>query len=141
MGINIPEKWTVFGEPAFQYAYTKIQAGENMKWWCYFPVLKAENMLAGSCGYKGEPLNGVVEIGYEVAEKYRGLGLATEMAMLLVMNALKDPAVQCVQAHTLATENESVSVLRKCGFIMREEVNDPDDGNLWRWELAKKKDN
>ena len=51
-----------------------------MEWWAYLPVLKKTKTLLGSCGYKGDPKNGMVEIGYEVAEAYRGWGLATEMA-------------------------------------------------------------
>jgi len=70
-------------------------------------------MLAGSCGYKGEPVNGVVEIGYEAAEDYRSKGLATEKAAALINFALQQPEVNQGQAHTLAEENESGTVLKK----------------------------
>ena len=79
----------------------------------------------GSCGYKGEPKDGMVEIGYEVAEAYRGRGLATEMAKALIQNAFNDNAVMYVQAHTLAAVNESGSVLVKCGMQKMEELEDP----------------
>jgi [ribosomal protein S5]-alanine N-acetyltransferase len=136
--INIPTKWTDFGEPAFRYTYEKIitQPGKK-EWWSYLPVLKKTKTLLGTCGYKGEPNSGMVEIGYEVAEAYRGWGLATEMAKGLILNAFKSPDVQYVQAHTLAVENESGSVLKKCGMHRMEELEDPGDGKIWRWELRK----
>jgi RimJ/RimL family protein N-acetyltransferase len=138
LGIEIPEKWTEFGEPAFRWTFNKLNAGTDRKeWLCYLPVLKEENMLVGSCGYKGDPVNGMIEIGYEVARDYRGNGLATEMAEHLIKYALLDPAIEYVQAHTLAEVNESGTVLRKCGMQKMEELEDPEDGKIWRWEIRK----
>jgi RimJ/RimL family protein N-acetyltransferase len=136
--INIPTKWTEFGEPAFRFTYDKITVADaGIEWWSYLPVLKKTKTLLGSCGYKGYPKNGMVEIGYEVAEAYRGWGLATEMAKALIQNAFKSDEVQYVQAHTLAVENESCSVLKKCGMMKMEELDDPEDGKIWRWEIRK----
>ena len=138
MHINIPTKWTEFGEPAFKYTYDKILTGSGkIEWWAYLPVLKKTKTLLGSCGYKGDPKNGMVEIGYEVAEAYRGWGLATEMAKALIKNAFNSDEVKYVQAHTLAVENESGSVLKKCGMEKMEELEDPEDGKIWRWEIRK----
>ena len=136
--INIPAKWTEFGEPAFKYTYDKILTGSGkIEWQAYLPVFKKTKTLLGSCGYKGDPRNEMVEIGYEVAEVYRGWGLATEMAKALIKNAFKSDEVKYVQAHTLAVENESGSVLRKCGMEKMEELEDPEDGKIWRWEIRK----
>lgn len=132
--INIPVKWTEFGEPAFRFTYKKIVNGSgSMQWWSYLPVLRKTKTLLGSCGFKGEPRNGRVEIG----EVYRGFGLATEMAKALIKKAFESEEVQYVQAHTLAAVNESGSVLKKCGMQMVEEVDDPEDGKLWRWEIRR----
>lgn len=140
--INIPVKWSEFGEPAFKYTYEKIVTrSEKMEWWAYLPVLKKTKTLLGSCGFKGEPRQGMVEIGYEVAQPFRGWGLATEMAKGLIQQAFKSKEVNCVQAHTLAIENESCSVLKKCGMQKMEELEHPEDGKLWRWEVRKTPDN
>lgn len=139
--VNVPAKWTEFGEPAFRYMQDKLsQPGARREWWGYLPVLKKTRTLLGTCGYKGYPREGMVEIGYEVAEAYRGLGLATEMAQALIANAFKYQEVDCVQAHTLAVENESGSVLRKCGMQRMEELEDPEDGKIWRWEIRRQTD-
>lgn len=136
--IGIPAKWTEFGEPVFRWTYDKISQNRAMKgWFSYLPVLKEENMLAGSCGYKGGPEDGRVEIGYEVAQSFRGKGLATEIAGSLIKFAFQHDEVKRVQAHTLPEENESVSVLKKCGMKKMEEIIDPDDGKVWRWEIQK----
>ena len=136
--INIPAKWTEFGEPAFKFTYDKItDSNVKQEWWAYLPVLRKTKTLVGSCGYKGQPKNGMVEIGYEVAEGYRGWGLATEMAKALIQNAFKSEEVDYVQAHTLAMVNESGSVLKKCGMTKMEEIEDPEDGKIWRWEIRR----
>jgi [ribosomal protein S5]-alanine N-acetyltransferase len=136
--VNIHGKWTEFGEPAFKFTYQNILEGSGkIEWWAYLPVLKKTKTLLGSCGYKGDPKNGMVEIGYEVSEPYRGWGLATEMARALIKNAFECNEVDYVQAHTLAEVNESGSVLKKCGMQMTGEVDDPRDGKLWRWEIRK----
>lgn len=142
LDVNILTKWTEFGEPAFKFTYEKILHGPgNIKWWSYLPVLKKTKTLLGSCGYKGDPKNGMVEIGYEVAEAYRGMGLATEMAKALIKQAFESGEVDRVQAHTLAQVNESGSVLIKCGMQKIEELEDPDDGKIWRWEIKKEQNN
>ena len=140
--INIPVKWTEFGEPAFRVTYDKILSGSGkIEWWSYLPVLRKTKTLPGSCGYKGDPGNGMVEIGYEVAEAYRGFGLATEMAGALIKKAFENDEVKYVQAHTRAEINESGSVLKKCGMTKMEEIDDPADGKIWRWEIQREQNN
>ncbi len=136
--INIPVKWTEFGEPAFRVTYNNIIKGTgHNQWQAYLPVLKKTGTLLGSCGFKGDPKDGMVEIGYEVAEACRGFGLATEMARALIKRAFESNEVEYVQAHTLAVKNESGSVLKKCGMQKKEEIEDPEDGRIWRWEIRK----
>jgi ribosomal-protein-alanine N-acetyltransferase len=45
-------------------------------------------------------------------------------------------AVSTVIAHTLANENPSTGVLRRLGFTKTHDLVDPEDGPIWRWELA-----
>ena len=135
--VQVPVKWTEFGAPAFKYSLEKISAdAEEENWWTWLPVYKNENMLIGSGGYKGKPTNdGMIEIGYEVAEAYRRRGFATEIARALIANGLKDARVKMIQAHTLPEENASGKVLKNCGMKWIEEIIDPEDGKLWCWEM------
>ena len=98
-------------------------------------VLKASGAVIGSCGYKGPPSSDrVVEIAYAVNADQQGRGYATEAAEALARYAFESPQVRLVCAHTRPEENASTRVLTKCGFRQVGEVNDPEDGLVWRWE-------
>jgi RimJ/RimL family protein N-acetyltransferase len=138
-GLIVPDDWTEFGEPAFQFTKARLQDfPEDAPWWSYLPVIRAENRLVGSCGFVGRPnADGVVEIGYEIAASRRGLGFATEAAMALVQYAFSQAEVQAVMAHTLAEANPSTHVLQHCGMQKVADLTHPEDGNLWRWEVSR----
>ena len=99
-------------------------------------VERASGRVVGSCGFKGPPDGeGVVEIAYGVKEEERGKGYASEAAEGLVGFASRDGRVRMVRAHTIDDANASARVLRKCGFRCAGQVNDPEDGVVWRWDL------
>lgn len=136
--IEVPENWSEFGNSALNYALAQLNSDSQAGWWTYLPVHKADNKLIGSCGYKGCPDEaGAVEIGYEIKEEYRNSGLATELAGALVKNAFNKTDVYSVQAHTLGETNPSTKVLSKCGFQKTFEIQDEENGLLWKWELKK----
>jgi RimJ/RimL family protein N-acetyltransferase len=92
--------------------------------------------LVGSGGFVGPPQNGVVEIGYEIAPEFRGRGLATAAARAMIGKAKASSSrISTIVAHTLPDHNASTSVLRRLGFQHAGEVEDPDEGTVWRWEL------
>jgi len=140
LNVNVPNPWTENDEKPFRYTLEKISLSPDDKmWWTYFHVLKSENMLTGTCGYKGPPdETGIVEFGYETAEAYRNRGLATEFAKALIEFAFQHDQVKVVMAHTLAEENASAKVLKKCGLQLVGEDVDDDVGKVWRWELSRK---
>lgn len=141
LSISIPVKWTRFGEPFFRQSYQEIRSGVlAVQWSYYLPILRKTRTLLGCCGYLGNPSEGVVEIAFEVAEAYRGFGLATEMAKSLIAHAFESNEVKLVRAHTPAIITESGSVLKKCGMTQIAEVPDRGDGRLWRWEIKKESD-
>lgn len=128
---------TMFGTEPWAYALNQmLSRPEETGWWTWFPVLKEEGMVIGTCGYKGYPdKQGWVEIGYEIAPPYRRRGLATECASALVERVRQMDAIRGVRAHTLAEENASVAILRGLGFSRSGEFIDPDDGPVWSWAL------
>jgi [ribosomal protein S5]-alanine N-acetyltransferase len=139
LNVKIPGNWTVFGMEALQYSLEKLGSGENEAgWWTYFPIHREDAALIGSGGYKGKPSDdGFVEIGYEIAGDYRNRGLATEFAQALIRNAFHHDQVHSIIAQTLGEVNASTRVLVRCGFTRTEEINDPDDGIIWRWQLKR----
>jgi [ribosomal protein S5]-alanine N-acetyltransferase len=110
-------------------------ASEPDPWRFGFAVVHRETrQVIGSGSFKGPPdAEGVVEIAYAIVPAFEGQGYATEVAGALVAFALAHP-VSVVRAHTLPERNASTRVLSKCGFAFVGEVEDPDDGPVWRWE-------
>lgn len=114
-----------------------IQSATQSDPWLHgYRILRtSDRVVVGNCGFKGAPVDGVVEIAYGIEERERGKGYATEAAAALSHRALDDARVQVVRAHTLPVANASTRVLTKCGFTKVGEVVDPDDGPVWRWEI------
>jgi len=137
--IEVVKRWTAFGVQALEYTLVKINSDpKEIGWWMYFPILKAENKLIGSGGFKGPPeKDGIVEIGYEINEHFRNQGLATEFAERLILHAFSIDQVQEVIAHTLAYNNASTKVLRKAGMKKVAELFDGEEGQVWRWSIKR----
>lgn len=108
-------------------------------WTFGFAIIdKASNTVVGSGGFKGAPdVKGVVEIAYGIVPAYEGKGYASEVTAELVAFAFRDSRVRKVCAHTLPENNASARVLIKNRFLKVGEVEDPEDGLVWRWERAR----
>jgi RimJ/RimL family protein N-acetyltransferase len=105
-------------------------------WTLGFAVVHREDeRVIGSAAFKGAPdEDGVVEIAYGIAPSYEGHGYATEAAKALVAFALERVDVTSIRAHTKPENDASGRVLAKSGFQQVGEVEDPEDGLVWRWE-------
>ncbi len=91
----------------------------------------------GKAGYKAPPdAAGMVEIAYGIAPEHQGVGYATEAAAAMTSYAFGTGDVHLVRAHTRPRVNASTRVLEKCGFRRVDDVIDPEDGLVWRYEHA-----
>ena len=134
IGSTIPAGWPEFPE-SIGFSIERLRDHpDEAGWWMHF--FFAEDRLIGSGGYVGPPHDGVVEIGYEVAPAFRGRGLGIGAARALVEKACATGMVTTVIANTLASDNPSTGVLRRLGFTQTHELVDPEEGPIWRWELA-----
>ncbi|MCA1673410.1 MAG: GNAT family N-acetyltransferase, partial [Actinobacteria bacterium] len=88
-----------------------------------------------NAGWKGKPVDGAAELGYAVAPARQGRGIATAVVRELLARA-RGAGVRKVIAHTRPEPSPSTSVLARCGFRKVDEVVDPDDGPVWRWETS-----
>jgi len=102
-----------------------------------FHLLDDAGHLVGLGGFKGPPTDGMVEIAYAINPDQQGKGHATASACALVAYAFEFDHVQIVRAHTLPDGVASQRVLAKSGFLKKGEVVDPDDGLVWRFEIAR----
>jgi RimJ/RimL family protein N-acetyltransferase len=105
-------------------------------WEWYFVGDGETRDLVGSCAFKSPPGDdGTVEIAYFTYPPYEGRGYATAMARRLIELARMSPRIRRVIAHTLPGAGASTRVLDKAGMTFMEEVLDPEDGRVWRWQL------
>jgi ribosomal-protein-alanine N-acetyltransferase len=107
-------------------------------WWTYLFVHKEDNVLIGCGGFHGVPDTiGRVEIGYGISPAYTKRGFAKEAARALVEYAFAHSDVAFVDAHTVAWENASTSILKRVGFTFMVEKQDPDMGAVWLWQITR----
>ena len=114
------------------------KTGSPAPWLGYLAVERETGRMVGVCAFKGGPNKaGEVEIAYGTVPAFEGLGHATRMAKRLVEIAFTFPAVRRVTAHTLPESCVSTRVLRNAGLTLAGETLDPEDGRVWRWEIAR----
>ena len=102
--------------------------------WVASPELRA---WVGICGFKDEPgPQGEVELAYFTFPALEGRGIATASVYALVRHALRF-GVKMITARTLCVPNASCTVLKRNGFVFAGEVSDPEDGQVWLWELPR----
>ena len=115
----------------------RLEDGTADLWTLGFAIVhRTIGAVIGTCGFKGPPSDGIVEIAYGVAPEYQGNGYATEAAEALVTYAFNVDPVRVVRAHTISNANASARVLVKCGFQSVGQVVDLEDGLVWRWEAT-----
>jgi ribosomal-protein-alanine N-acetyltransferase len=101
-----------------------------------FNVVNDEGVPVGLGSFKGPPVDGIVEIAYAIEPGQQGKGHATAAARALAAFAFASGDVRVVCAHTLPDGIASQRVLLKSGFAKIGEAVDPEDGLVWRYELA-----
>jgi RimJ/RimL family protein N-acetyltransferase len=130
---DITDGWVLY--PGwFRKALAKVDPPEGDEWGTHLFLLADPPALVGWGGFKGEPRDGVVEIGYEVAASVQGSGIATAAAGALIAKA-EAPGAEAVVAHTLRERNASCRVLEKNGFRLADEVAVDGDRQAWLWRL------
>ncbi|MDF3291845.1 GNAT family N-acetyltransferase [Streptomyces silvisoli] len=92
-------------------------AGQHRPHWGLFAILRAEDAMAvGGMGFHGPPVDGVVEVGYDLSVSGRGAGWATDALRLLTGWTLRQPEVRTVLATTEPDNRASQRVLGRVGF-------------------------
>ncbi len=105
-------------------------------WGARFFVAGEPPELVGWGGFKGPPDDGVVELGYEIAEARRRRGLATEATLAMLEEAFADARVTAVIAHTLPEPGPSTRVLEKAGFRFDGEAR---EGGELVWRFSRRR--
>ena len=87
-----------------------VQASESIDPWRHgFSIVHRDTgRTVGSCGFKGPPADGAVEIAYGIDPEQQGNGYATEAAEMLTSFAFARK-VRTVRAHTFSEANASTA--------------------------------
>ncbi|MFC0524008.1 GNAT family N-acetyltransferase [Pontibacillus salicampi] len=88
---------------------------------------KHKQMVIGDIGFKGQPVNGEVEIGYFVSKIHRNQGYAKEAVEAMLQWAFSHEDIVTVTASCSPSNVPSYKVLSANGFKERME----EDGLIW----------
>lgn len=136
LGHDVAPGWVTFTEALKPTRDALAADPGGSTWGVRFFVTGDPPELVGWGGFKGPPQDGVVELGYEIAEARRGRGLATAATRAMLAEAFSDERVTTVVAHTLPEWNASNRVLEKTGFRLDGEA--AEDGEVvWRFSHAR----
>lgn len=115
------------------------EAGTPALWCLPFLVLSGSRAaVLGGCTFKGEPVDGTVEIGYGVAERLRGRGIAVAAVRQLLQIAVGSGIVREVVAHIVPDNTASTTVVSRLGFSAQGSLLEPDGETVvrWTWRVA-----
>lgn len=104
-------------------------------WTAYFAINEATREFVGTCSFKTQPgADREVAIVYFTFPPFEGQGVATEMVNGLCEICMGSEAVRILVAHTLPGKSAATRVLEKNDFLKTRTVDDPEEGQVWRWE-------
>lgn len=118
LGLRLPNTWPppLNDKDSQRWMLDYLSRHPGSRWGMYYIVRSADSQLVGNCGFKGEPRNHAVELGYSIAPEHQRKGYASEAVRGLARFAFADPQIHRVLGETLPDLTPSIGVLRKCGF-------------------------
>lgn len=127
-GVDFPFDGDVHAVDVFLRA--TAEAGEQQPFGYYRITRLSDGQAIGGIGFKGQPEDGCVEIGYGLAPSARGRGYAAE-ALVALMAIAAEHGVSRVIAETAPQNVPSQRTLIRAGFRLVST-----DGELHRYEAA-----
>ena len=136
LGVDVVPGWVSFTEALPPTRDAVAADPGRVEWGSRFFLAGDPPELVGWGGFKGPPQDGIVELGYEIAQARQRRGLATAATRAMLDEAFADDRVTAVIAHTLAERNASTRVLEKAGFAFEGKAEE-DGEAVWRWRRAR----
>lgn len=136
------------GEPTFSHMddaippkHVLIRAWEQYQnavdvMWALPYFIEVEGEVVGSCGFKYAPKDDGVEIGYNVAPRAQGMGIATSAVKALNKIAFHSGIINHTKALISKDNMASLNVIKKNGFAYKGIVVDSDGEQLEYWKLS-----
>jgi [ribosomal protein S5]-alanine N-acetyltransferase len=129
LGASVPKDWPppLNDEDSQRFFMDGLRERPGAVGWLmwYFVRREEPRTVVGNGGFKGEPADGTVELGYSIIPAFQRRGFASEAADALVRWAFRESRVQRVVAETFPDLEGSLGVLRKTGFVRCEGALEP----------------
>jgi [ribosomal protein S5]-alanine N-acetyltransferase len=134
---TIPADWPDQHDAGFlRYRMRQLKRAPGTEPWLVRAVIRLEpaRTMIGHAGFHGQPgVNGkqdpaAVELGYTIFEPHRGRGYATEAAQALMDWAAKEKDIRRFIASVAPTNEPSLAIVKKLGFVQTGEQWDEEDG-------------
>jgi RimJ/RimL family protein N-acetyltransferase len=142
MDVELPEGFPRKGGGRFfALRLRQMRKDPRFREWCPHVVVLDGKMI-GHAGYHGPPgINGkqdpeAVEIGYVIEPAFRGRGYATAAAVELLRRA-EERGIKHFIASVAPSNEPSLAIVRKLGFVQTGEQMDDEDGLELVFELER----
>lgn len=99
-------------------------------------LILAEGTAVGRAGCRSSPIDGCVEVGYEVLSVYCRRGYARAALTALIERATTDPTVHTLRVSIRPDNCASLATIAAWPFVRSGEQIDPDDGLEHIYDLA-----
>lgn len=119
---------------SYEKYYKEI--GFTRPWIGYFVI--RDRQIVGSCGFKGQPRDGKVEVAYWTFAEFEGQGIATFCCRELISISLKSAPTVEITATTAPEGSASTKILKSNGFSFQGIVHDDEIGDAWLWSFNNK---
>jgi len=144
---SIPADWPDEHDAGFlRYRQRQLERAPQAEPWLVRAVIRREptRAMVGHAGFHGQPgVNGkhdpdAVELGYTIFEPHRGRGYATEAAQALIDWAVGDKGIRRFVASVAPSNDPSLAIVKKLGFVQTGEQWDEEDGLELVFELERR---
>lgn len=143
LDLELPEEFPSQGERGFlRLRLRQMREDERFRTWCAHAVV-LEGRMIGHAGFHGPPgVNSTqnpdaVEYGYTIYPAWRGHGHATRAAVMLMDLAEERAGIRHFVLSVAPTNDPSLAIVRKLGFVRTGEQMDEEDGLEHVFELER----
>jgi RimJ/RimL family protein N-acetyltransferase len=143
LDLRLPDEFPSEGERGFLgLRLRQMREDERFLTWCPNAVV-LDGLMIGHAGYHGPPgINSAqspdaVEYGYKIFPDWRGRGYATEAAVMLMDLAEERAGIRHFVLAVSPTNDPSLAIVRKLGFVKTGEHMDEEDGLEHVFELER----
>ncbi|PMC40551.1 GNAT family N-acetyltransferase [Bacillus sp. UMB0899] len=117
-------------KPHIHHYLEELEIDQDLLGWGVWLVFsQTDEKIVGDIGFKGKPVNGIVEVGYGISPDAQNEGYATEAVEALVNWAFQTGKVNKIIAECKKTNHASIRVLEKLFMDIVEQ-----DEHMVYWE-------